>query len=67
MWNATDLRNIRCIEANVFDYLRERFADGVRYDTIVLDPPAFAKNRDSLDGALRGYKEINNRAMRLLK
>jgi 23S rRNA (cytosine1962-C5)-methyltransferase len=60
------LRNVRCIEANVFDYLREKFADGIRYDTIVLDPPAFAKNRDQLPDALRGYKEINNRAMRLL-
>ena len=40
---------------------------GDRYDTIVLDPPAFAKNKESLAGALRGYKEINNRAMRLLK
>jgi 23S rRNA (cytosine1962-C5)-methyltransferase len=39
----------------------------VRYDTIILDPPAFAKNKESLEGALRGYKEINNRAMRLLR
>ncbi len=43
------------------------FQKGERYDTIVLDPPAFAKNKDSLEGALRGYKEINNRAMRLLR
>lgn len=61
------LDNIRCLEANVFDYLRERSAHGERYDTIILDPPAFARNRDSLEGALRGYKEINNRAMRLLR
>jgi 23S rRNA (cytosine1962-C5)-methyltransferase len=60
-------QNVRCIEANVFDLLRERSSQGERYDTIVLDPPAFARNRDSLEGALRGYKEINNRAMRLLK
>jgi 23S rRNA (cytosine1962-C5)-methyltransferase len=60
-------RNIRCIEANVFDYLREKHGEGVRYDTIVLDPPAFAKSRDQVPAALRGYKEINNRAMRLLK
>jgi 23S rRNA (cytosine1962-C5)-methyltransferase len=61
------LTNIRCIEANAFDFLRQRDREGVRYDTIILDPPAFAKNRESLDGALRGYKEINNRAMRLLR
>ncbi|MBI4471938.1 MAG: class I SAM-dependent rRNA methyltransferase, partial [Acidobacteria bacterium] len=60
------LRNIECIEANVFDYLREKHKEGARYDTIVLDPPAFAKNKESLEGALRGYNEINNRAMRLL-
>ena len=61
------LPNINCIEGNVFDFLRERWAAGERYDTIVLDPPAFARNKESLPGALRGYKEINNRAMRLLK
>ena len=61
------LTNVQCIEANVFDFLRERFSQHERYDTIVLDPPAFARNKDSLEGALRGYKEINNRAMRLLK
>jgi len=60
------LTNIQAIEANVFDYLRMRSAEGARYDTIVLDPPAFAKNKDALEAALRGYKEINNRAMRLL-
>jgi 23S rRNA (cytosine1962-C5)-methyltransferase len=61
------LKNIECIEANAFDFLRERHKEGDRYDTIILDPPAFAKNRESLEGALRGYKEINNRAMRLLR
>lgn len=61
------VRNITCIEANVFDFLREQSAKEIRYDTIVLDPPAFARNKESLEGALRGYKEINNRAMRLLK
>lgn len=61
------LNNIDCIEANAFDFLRERHKEGVRYDTIILDPPAFAKNKESLEGALRGYKEINNRAMRLLR
>lgn len=54
------------VEANVFDYLRAQESAGARYETIVLDPPAFAKSRRSLAGALRGYKEINLRAMRLL-
>lgn len=58
--------NLECVEANAFDYLRERDRAGDRYDTIVLDPPAFAKSRDSLEAALRGYHEINLRAMRLL-
>ena len=62
-----NLHNVQCIQANVFDYLRERHKEGARYDTIVLDPPAFAKNKESLAAALRGYKEVNNRAMRLLK
>jgi 23S rRNA (cytosine1962-C5)-methyltransferase len=61
------LSNVKCVEGNVFDYLREKHREGTRYDTIVLDPPAFAKNKESLEGALRGYKEINNRAMRLLR
>jgi len=61
------LNNVDCIEANTFDYLRERHKAGGLYDTIILDPPAFAKNKESLAGALRGYKEINNRAMRLLR
>lgn len=60
------LANIECVEANAFDYLREKDRQGERYDTIVLDPPAFAKTRDSLEAALRGYHEINLRAMRLL-
>jgi 23S rRNA (cytosine1962-C5)-methyltransferase len=60
------LTNIEAIEANAFDFLRDRHRQGARYDTIILDPPAFAKNKESLESALRGYKEINNRAMRLL-
>ncbi len=66
--NATrnDLANISFEEADTFDFLRARERDGTRYDTIVLDPPAFAKNRQSLAGAVRGYKDINMRAMRLL-
>jgi 23S rRNA (cytosine1962-C5)-methyltransferase len=53
-------------EANVFDELRRLERAGARYDTIVLDPPAFAKNKASIPNARAGYKEINLRAMRLL-
>ena len=53
-------------EANVFDELRRLERAGERYDTIVLDPPAFAKNKASVPNALAGYKEINLRALRLL-
>ena len=60
------IENIDFVEANAFDYLREREREGTAYDTIVLDPPAFAKTRQSLAAALRGYKDINLRAMRLL-
>jgi 23S rRNA (cytosine1962-C5)-methyltransferase len=62
-----DARNVRFTEANVFDALREMEAAGERFDTIVLDPPAFAKNRASVRAAARGYKEINLRALKLLK
>ena len=61
-----NLSNVEFREANVFDALREMEATGERFDTIVLDPPAFAKNRASLKSALRGYKEINLRALKLL-
>jgi 23S rRNA (cytosine1962-C5)-methyltransferase len=61
-----NLSNVEFREANVFDALREMEAAGERFDTIVLDPPAFAKNRASLKSALRGYKEINLRALKLL-
>jgi 23S rRNA (cytosine1962-C5)-methyltransferase len=58
--------HIQAREANVFDELRRLERAGERYDTIVLDPPAFAKNKASIPNALAGYKEINLRAMRLL-
>lgn len=58
--------NIELVEANAFDYLRDQERAGARFDVIVLDPPAFAKTRASLPAALRGYHEINFRAMRLL-
>src|SRR6266576_2917441 len=62
-----DAANAEFREANVFDALREMEAAGERFDTIVLDPPAFAKNRASVKPAARGYKEINLRAIKLLK
>jgi 23S rRNA (cytosine1962-C5)-methyltransferase len=61
-----NLTNIRTESANVFDMLREFERSGERFDTIVLDPPAFAKNRAALPRALSGYKEINLRALKLL-
>jgi 23S rRNA (cytosine1962-C5)-methyltransferase len=51
---------------NAFDILRQMEANQERFDLIVLDPPAFAKNKAALEGAVRGYKEINLRAMRML-
>lgn len=67
--NATrnGLTNIETLEANAFDFLKERERAGDQFDTIVLDPPAFAKTRAALPAAVRGYKEINLRAMRLLR
>ncbi len=59
--------NVVCVEANVFDYLRELEVAGEHFDCINLDPPAFAKNRAAVEGATRGYKEINLRAMKLLR
>ena len=58
--------NIEFRTANVFDALREMESGGERFDTIVLDPPAFAKNRAAVRSAARGYKEINLRALKLL-
>jgi len=55
------------VEANVFDFLRAEDASGRDWDTVVLDPPAFAKNKAALAGALRGYKEINLRAMKVIR
>ena len=60
------LTNVEFIAGNVFDKLRDFEEANARFDTIVLDPPAFAKNRGALDGAYRGYKEINLRALKML-
>jgi 23S rRNA (cytosine1962-C5)-methyltransferase len=61
-----DIDNIDFKEGNVFDELHRFDDSGDRFDTIVLDPPAFAKNRRAVEAALRGYKEINLRALKLL-
>lgn len=61
------LTNVRSVTMNVFDELRELERRGERFETIVLDPPAFAKNRASVAKALTGYKEINLRALKLLR
>lgn len=61
-----EMGNVEFREANVFDALREFEARGEKFEVIVLDPPAFAKNRASLKAAVRGYKEINLRALKLL-
>jgi 23S rRNA (cytosine1962-C5)-methyltransferase len=60
------MENIDFVETNAFDFLREKEEADAQFDTIVLDPPAFAKTRNSVPAALRGYKDINMRAMRLL-
>jgi len=60
------LASVTAREANVFDLLRELYDAGERFDTVVLDPPAFAKSKDAVEKAVRGYKEINLRALKLL-
>jgi len=63
---ANGIANVEFREANAFDLLNSLAAAGRRYSTVVLDPPAFAKSRRSLDAAARGYKDINLRALQLL-
>jgi 23S rRNA (cytosine1962-C5)-methyltransferase len=67
--NAESLggREVEWMEANAFDLLKDYSAAGRLYDTIVLDPPAFAKSKRSLPTALRGYKELNLRALKMLR
>lgn len=60
-------REVEWIEANAFDLLRDYSTAGHQYDTIVLDPPAFAKSRQNLETALRGYKELNLRALKMIR
>ncbi len=70
--SANALRNglegrVRPVQANAFDCLRDLERDRERFGLIILDPPAFAKNRASVEGARRGYKELNLRALKLLE
>lgn len=60
-------REIEWIEGNAFDVLRDYAKSGQRYDAVVLDPPAFAKSKRDLETALRGYKELNLRALKMLR
>ena len=60
-------REIEWIEANAFDLLRDYADAGRQYDCVALDPPAFAKSRAALPKALRGYKELNLRALKMLR
>jgi 23S rRNA (cytosine1962-C5)-methyltransferase len=64
--NGQRAERLELQEANAFDFLRGQDDAGGRFDTIVLDPPAFAKRKDALDRALRGYKELNLRALKIL-
>ncbi|MBR6027666.1 MAG: class I SAM-dependent rRNA methyltransferase [Clostridia bacterium] len=59
--------SVRFREANAFDLLSEESRAGERYDVIILDPPAFTKTRAAVESATRGYKEINLRAMKMLR
>ncbi len=59
--------NLEVVEANAFDWLRDRAEEEPAYDLVVLDPPAFAKSKEAVPGARRGYKEVNLRAMQVLK
>ena len=66
--NATlNDREIEWLEANAFDLLKDYSSSGRQYDTIVLDPPAFAKTKKNVETALRGYKELNLRALKMLR
>lgn len=58
---------VRFVTANAFDLLSEQSRRGEKYDTIILDPPAFTKSRGTVDNAIRGYKEINLRAMKMIR
>lgn len=64
---ATAGADIDFVTANCFDFLKESEARGDTYDLIVLDPPSFTKTKQSINDALRGYKEIHLRALKMLR
>jgi 23S rRNA (cytosine1962-C5)-methyltransferase len=64
---AAGKSEIEWIEGNAFDLLKDYSSAGRQYDAIVLDPPAFAKSKKHLESAIRGYKELNLRAMKMLR
>ena len=57
---------VHFVTANAFDLLSEQSRQGIKYDTVILDPPAFTKSRGAVESAIRGYKEINLRAMKMI-
>lgn len=61
------LHRTEYVLANAFDFLREKSKENKTWDVVILDPPAFAKNRQVIDSALRGYKEINLQGMKLVR
>src|SRR3954464_5518575 len=65
--NAANKTEIEWIEGNAFDLMRDYASAGKQSDTIVLDPPAFAKSKKHLESAVRGYKELNLRALKMLR
>jgi len=64
---AANKNEVEWIEGNAFDLMKDYSTAGKQYDTIVLDPPAFAKSKKHLESAIRGYKELNLRAMKMLR
>jgi 23S rRNA (cytosine1962-C5)-methyltransferase len=64
--DANGISNVNFREADAFEILSSYASARRTFDTVVLDPPAFAKSRKQIDGAVRGYKDINLRALRLL-
>lgn len=65
--HLNSIANVSFTEANSFDVLKAHDTSRHTFDMVVLDPPAFAKNRESVPAAVRGYKEINLRALKILK
>jgi 23S rRNA (cytosine1962-C5)-methyltransferase len=64
---ASAVKEMEWIEANAFDLLKDYATAGRQYDAIVLDPPAFAKSKTTVETAVRGYKELNLRALKMLR